>query len=128
VRILLDTHVLVWALSEPQRLAKKLRATISDPENDVFFSAGSIWEIAIKAQIARVRFALQPEEVANAAIASGFEELPIRSDAAAYVARLPMYHRDPFDRILIAQAICELARFFTNDESLTRYSELVTRI
>jgi PIN domain nuclease of toxin-antitoxin system len=128
LRILLDTHVLIWALSEPNRISKDARAMIAERRNDVLFSAASIWEIAIKAQIGRVRFAFGPEQIAEEAVTRGFEELPIRSPAAACVARLPMHHRDPFDRILIAQAICEPARFFTVDDNLVRYSELVTRI
>lgn len=128
MRVLLDTHVLIWALSEPHRISKDARTLISDARNDVLFSAASIWEIAIKAQIGRVRFTFEPERIADEAVARGFEELPIRAMAAARVARLPMHHRDPFDRILIAQAMSEPAKFFTVDDNLVRYSELVTRI
>ena len=128
MRFLLDTHVLIWALANPSKLSTSTHRTIADAENEVFFSPGSIWEIAIKAQIGRLRTALAPEEIAAAAKDSGFEELPIRSTAAAYIARLPLYHRDPFDRILIAQAICEPARFLSADRKLTRYTDLVTLI
>lgn len=128
MRFLLDTHILIWALAEPLKLSPAMRAAIEDEENDVLFSAASIWEIAIKAQIGRLTSSFEPEKIARAARHTEFEELPIRSAAAAYVARLPMHHRDPFDRILIAQAICEPARLLTADRQLTRYSDLVTLI
>lgn len=125
MRFLLDTHILIWVLAEPNKLSAATRAAIEDQENEVLFSAASIWEIAIKTQLRRFPSAVAPEEIAEAANATGFEELPIRSAAAAHVAKLPMHHRDPFDRILIAQAICEPARLLTSDRKLTRYSDLV---
>lgn len=128
MRMLLDTHVLIWALAEPRKLAKGIRAMVEARENEVLFSAASTWEIAIKAQVGRVRFTAQPEELAQAAVASGFDELPVYAVAASRVAQLPMYHRDPFDRILVAQAIAESIRLFTADAMLARYSDLVTVI
>lgn len=125
MRILLDTHVLIWALSEPQRLAKAARVAIEDPKNEILFSAASIWEIAIKAQIGRVNFSVSPQQIAQAGLESGFLEYPVDYKAAALVAQLPMHHRDPFDRLLIAQAISEPAKLFTVDIALKPYSELV---
>jgi PIN domain nuclease of toxin-antitoxin system len=126
VRFLLDTHILIWVLAEPQKLPAGTRAAIEDQANEVLFSAASIWEIAIKTQLRRFPSAVAPEEIARAANATGFGELPVRSPASAYVAKLAMHHRDPFDRILIAQAICEPARLLTADRQLMRYSDLVT--
>jgi PIN domain nuclease of toxin-antitoxin system len=126
MRILLDTHVLLWALSEPQRLSADARSMIEAPENAVFFSAASIWEIAIKAHVKRAGFSFQPEEVAHAATESGFVELPIRAATAAHVSRLPLHHRDPFDRLIVAQAMFEPAHLLTVDPILRQYSELVT--
>jgi PIN domain nuclease of toxin-antitoxin system len=123
---LLDTHILIWALVEPHKLPAATRTAIEDQANEVLFSAGSIWEIAIKIQLRRFPSTVAPEEIVQAAKATGFEELPIRSAASAHVAKLPMHHRDPFDRILIAQAICEPARLLTADRQLKRYSDLVT--
>ena len=126
MRVLLDTHILLWALTEPKKLSRETRARLSDPEAEVLFSAASIWEIAIKAQLKRASFAGRPAEIAEAAVSSGFVELPVRAEAAALVARLPLHHRDPFDRLLIAQAMAEPARFCTVDAALAPYSNLAS--
>jgi PIN domain nuclease of toxin-antitoxin system len=128
MRILLDTHVLLWALAETHRLDEETRATIQRRADEVLFSAASIWEIAIKSRLGRTDFAVKPTEIAREARDVGFIELPISSEAAAYVADLPALHRDPFDRILIAQAIVEPALFYTVDRQLTPYSDLVKDI
>ena len=128
MRLLLDTHVLLWALIEPTRLSKATQAVLEDPENEVLFSAASIWEIAIKSALGRADFQVAPAEILEAAQTSGFAELPVRSAAALRVATLPHLHRDPFDRLLIAQAMTEPAVFYTADEQLERYSELVVRV
>jgi PIN domain nuclease of toxin-antitoxin system len=127
MRILLDTHILIWAITTPERLAKAEPA-IRDPENEVLFSAASIWEIGIKAALRRPDFPVRPEIVTREALDIGFVELPVRSGAAARVVDLPPLHRDPFDRLLIAQAIEAPAMLYTADEFLTRYSELVQRV
>jgi PIN domain nuclease of toxin-antitoxin system len=128
MRVLLDTHVLLWALAEPRRLDRDARATLESNDAEVLFSAASIWEIAIKAGLGRSDFAFDPAEIARAALDTGFTELPVRSDAAALVLRLPLLHRDPFDRILVAQAISEPANLYTTDRQLVLYSDLVRRI
>lgn len=128
MRVLLDTHVLLWALITPGRLNKAIRGILEAADNEVMFSAASIWEIAIKSGLRRMNFRVAPEEIAEAAIESGFVELPVRAAAAAYVAKLPAHHRDPFDRLLIAQAITEPAMLYTADAQLESYSELVRRI
>ena len=124
MRLLLDTHVLLWALAEPERLGRA-RAEIEAGSNQVLFSAASIWEIAIKSALRRAEFAVSPEAILNAALQSGFAELPVRSAAAARVASLAPHHRDPFDRLLVAQAISEPAALYTADAQLAKYSELV---
>lgn len=128
MRLLLDTHVLLWALMEPEKLSRDARDAIEDPGNDVLFSAASIWEIAIKAALGRVDFQVDAAEIAHAATESGFTELPIWSAAAAGVAELPMHHRDPFDRLLVAQAISEPASLYTVDPQLEPYTDLVHRV
>lgn len=128
MRLLLDTHVLLWALISPDKMADASRSMIQTPENEVLFSAASIWEIAIKVRLDRLRPAVHPIEISKAAIESGFVELPVRSDAAARVADLPMHHRDPFDRLLIGQALTEPARFLTADRALLAYSDIVTLV
>lgn len=128
MRLMLDTHVLLWALASPKQLGKDARAAIEDPANEVLFSAASIWEIAIKASLIRTDFRVSPAQIAVAALDSGFKELPVHSAAAAHTAKLPAHHRDPFDRLLIAQAVTEPAVFYTADAQLEVYSDLVRRI
>ena len=128
MRVLLDTHVLLWALITPKRLGKDARAAIESPDNDILFSAASIWEIAIKSALKRSDFRIAPEAIAAAAVESGFTELPVKSAAAIQVAKLPDHHRDPFDRLLIAQAMTEPATLYTVDTQFEVYSELVRRI
>jgi PIN domain nuclease of toxin-antitoxin system len=128
MRLLLDTHLLLWAVSEPAQLDEATRELIEDAANEVLFSAASIWEIAIKARLGRADFAIRPEQVALAARLTGFMELPVSADAAARVVDLPMHHRDPFDRLLVAQAMSEPARLYTADPLLSPYSELVQLI
>jgi PIN domain nuclease of toxin-antitoxin system len=128
MRVLLDTHVLLWALMEPDKLPPGARTTIESPRNEVLFSAASIWEIAVKAALGRVDFRVHAAEIARAATASGFTELPVWSAAAARVAELPMHHRDPFDRLLVAQAMSEPAKLYTVDPRLGPYTDLVQRL
>lgn len=128
MRLLLDTHVLLWALGRPERLDPQTREWLEDPSHTVLFSAASIWEIAIKAALGRRDFPQQPDRVAAGAHATGFSELPVHSAAAARVATLPPHHRDPFDRLLVAQAMTEPARLITADPLLVPYSELVSLI
>jgi PIN domain nuclease of toxin-antitoxin system len=128
MRFLLDTHILLWALSAPKRLGKDARSAIEDASNDVLFSAASIWEIAIKASLKKRKFRITPGEIMAAAIESGFTELPVNAASAAYTAKLPAHHRDPFDRLLIAQAVTEPAVLYTADTQLEVYSEPVHRV
>jgi PIN domain nuclease of toxin-antitoxin system len=125
VRILVDTNVLLWAVIDPGRLSHSVRSALEDPGNEVLFSAASIWEIAIKKSLGRADFRVQPSEIIDEAVASGFVELPVNSSAALKVADLPFHHRDPFDRLLVAQAITQPAALYTADAQLAAYSELV---
>jgi PIN domain nuclease of toxin-antitoxin system len=125
MRLLLDTQVLLWALMEPGKLPDEVHAQLESADNDVLFSAASIWEIAIKSALRRVDFQVAADEIAEAAVESGFTELPVCSGPAALVATLPMHHRDPFDRLLVAVAISEPANLYTTDRQLKPYSELV---
>ncbi len=126
--ILLDTHIILWFLTDSPRLPRPVRDQLQDTANDVFFSAASIWEIAIKTGRGRPAFRTDPLVIAQAARDSGFAELPVHVPAAARVAHLPLHHRDPFDRLLIAQAITQTLRLYTADPLLPPYSELVTLI
>ena len=122
MRLLLDTQIYLWYLADSPKLSKKARAQIAEAD-EVFVSAASIWEAAIKIGIGRLR-AVPPDLVAGIA-GSGFVELPVSAKHAAAVATLPTHHRDPFDRLLIAQAHGEPMRLLTADGLLTRYSDLV---
>ena len=123
--VLLDAHVLLWALSAPERIPERERGVLEDGANRVLYSAASIWEIAIKQALGRVRFDFDAGAIALEAQGVGFSELPVFAAAAAGVAKLPAHHRDPFDRLLVAQALSEPARLLTADPALVPYTELV---
>ncbi len=122
VRVLLDTHLLLWALGAPSKLPAKARRLIS--ESDVFVSAASIWEISIKTALGKLT--ADPQEVLAALEPAGLLSLPIVGEHAARVLTLPPIHRDPFDRLLVAQALTEPMRLLTNDAVLGGYGEIVT--
>ncbi len=125
MRVLTDTHVLIWALIEPHRMPVTHDLVLKDRSNDFFFSAVNIWEIAIKQALGRLDFDLDPIMVLAAARQTGFAELPVRSAAAARVATMPHHHRDPFDRLLVAQAIEEDAHLLSVDPILALYGDHV---
>jgi PIN domain nuclease of toxin-antitoxin system len=125
MRILLDTNILIWSLTDPQRLSLGLAAALLDPENNIFFSAASIWEIAIKFGLRRADFTVDPVAVARQAVQNGFIGLPLAIETAQSVAALHPHHRDPFDRLLIAQALAAPMHFYTADAALAVYSDLV---
>jgi PIN domain nuclease of toxin-antitoxin system len=125
LRILLDTHFLIWAVGQSHRLTPDVRKLLEDRQNDVYFSAASVWEIAIKASLRRPDFLKQPDVVARVARNTGFEALPVTCEHAVAVTHLPLHHRDPFDRLLVAQAMAMPARLLTTDAKLARYSDLV---
>ncbi len=122
MRILLDTHLLLWALAAPERLSPRARRLID--ESEVFVSAASIWEISIKAGLGKLK--ADPTEVLAALEPAGFGLLAIVGEHAARVASLPPIHRDPFDRLLIAQALTEPMHLLTNDPVLGGYGGIVT--
>jgi PIN domain nuclease of toxin-antitoxin system len=127
MRLLLDTHILLWALTWPDRLPDRARALIEDADT-VLFSAASIWEIAIKGKARPDVFRARADDVLEAALIQGFEERFISAAVTCCTTDLPLHHRDPFDRLLVAQAIEEPARLLTADRRLAAYSELVTVI
>ena len=120
--MLLDTHVLLWILMAPERLPDELAAALADPAHHVMFSAVNIWEIAIKKSLGRPSFDFGPDEVLRAARATALVELPVTAEHAARVTTLEPLHHDPFDRLLLAQALCEPARLLTADAMLSRYA------
>jgi PIN domain nuclease of toxin-antitoxin system len=125
MRLLLDTHLLLWAVASSRRLTKEARALIEDPENDLFYSAASLWEIAIKSGLRRGDFVVDVAALHAALSEMALAELPVRATHALAVTRLPEAHRDPFDRLLIAQAVTEPLVLLTNDEILGKYPAAV---
>jgi PIN domain nuclease of toxin-antitoxin system len=125
MRLLLDTHVFLWAVAGSPSLKLPARRLIESAEQ-VFVSAASIWEIAIKARLGKI--AADAAELAAAIPASGFAELPVSAVHAAAVAQLALHHADPFDRLLVAQALAEPLRLLTADAALVPYSDLVTLV
>lgn len=121
MRFLLDTHILLWALEGSSRLSPDAFDLISSEDNDVFFSAASIWEIAVKHSLRRSEFQAEPKLIADEAKRAGLMELPITANVASGVSDLPWHHRDPFDRLLIAQAKAEPVRLLTADRVLLAY-------
>ena len=122
MRLLLDTHVFLWVLAGSRQLKAPVRRLI-DTADAVFVSSASVWEIAIKARLGKID--AHPATVARAIESSGFWELPITSQHAAGVVDLPALHHDPFDRLLIAQALHEPLRLVTADETVAQYGGMV---
>ena len=123
MRLLLDTHVLLWALSDSKRLPAETRDLIASADNEILFSAASIWEIAIKEQLLRAQFGVDAETIIDAARETGFTELAVSAQHATGVSKLPLHHKDPFDRMLISQALTEPERLLTADRTLGAYSK-----
>jgi PIN domain nuclease of toxin-antitoxin system len=121
VKLLLDTHILLWAAGEPDRLSASTRALIEDPEHELVFSAASLWEIAIKRGLGRPDFVADPRLLRRGMLDNGYTELPITSEHALAVDTLPHLHRDPFDRILVAQATVEGMILVTADPVVVSY-------
>lgn len=122
MRLLLDTHVLLWAMRDAPELSTASRQWMSQADV-VFVSAASIWEVAIKASIGKL--SIDPQRLAQQAEAAGFVPLPITWRHSAAVHSLPLHHRDPFDRLLVAQAMSEPLHLLTHDAALQAYSPLV---
>lgn len=122
MRLLLDTHIVLWALADAPQLKPATRRLI-EAADEVHVSAASIWEVAIKARLGKI--VADPAELAAAITESGFLELPVSAAHAAGVAGLPLHHHDPFDRLLLAQALAEPLRLLTADAVLAAYSDLV---
>jgi len=123
VRLLVDTHLLLWWLAGGVRLPRRARGLLADAANQVFFSAASIWEVSIKAALGKIE--ADPNEMLVALRSDGFEELAVTGRHASAVLRLPDHHRDPFDRILIAQSLVESLTLLTDDQVLSQYGATV---
>ncbi|MHB1943552.1 MAG: type II toxin-antitoxin system VapC family toxin [Acidiferrobacteraceae bacterium] len=121
MRALLDTHLLLWAVAASRRLPRPVQTELRDPGNEIYYSAASIWEIVIKTGLRRKDFRIDLDDLLKALQESGFFELPITALHTVGVSRLPMIHKDPFDRLLVAQSMAEPMTLLTNDATLADY-------
>ena len=125
MRLLLDTHVALWAITDDPRLSEQARELISSPRNNVVVSAVSVWEISIKHALARGDMPVSGYEALEYFYAAGYQLLDVTPEHAAEVERLPPLHADPFDRLLIAQAMMEPMRLLTHDATVAKYSDSI---
>jgi len=125
MRLLLDTHIALWAVSDDPRLPPKARELIAAPRNLIWVSAVSIWEIAIKHGLGRGEMPVSGLEALEYFRLSGYRLLPVSPEHAAAIEMLPAYHQDPFDRLLVAQSMSEPLRLLTHDTTVARYSDTV---
>jgi PIN domain nuclease of toxin-antitoxin system len=121
MKLLLDTHLLLWAAGAPNRLSPTARKWIDTPANDLLFSAASIWEVAIKRGLGRSDFQADPRTLRRGLLDNGYNELPILSGHVVAIESLPPIHKDPFDRLLVAQAITEGITLLTADSVVAKY-------
>jgi len=128
VKLLLDTHLLLWAAGEPQKLSAGARQFIENPEHELHFSAASVWEVVIKSSLERSDFNVDARLLRRGLLDNGYVELPIHSGHAVTVDSLPAIHRDPFDRILVAQANLEGMTLLTSDPLVARYPGSIRQV
>jgi PIN domain nuclease of toxin-antitoxin system len=121
VKLLLDTHLLLWAAAESSRLTARAIERLEDPDAELLFSAASIWEVAIKSALGKPDFEVDPHVLRRELIENGYAELAVTGAHGAQVAALPPIHKDPFDRMLVAQAHLEGVTLLTVDLNIVRY-------
>jgi PIN domain nuclease of toxin-antitoxin system len=128
VTLLLDTQLLLWAAGHPERLSAAARRLLNDPANELLFSAASLWEIAIKHTLGRDDFRVEPRVLRRRLMESGYVELSVTSDHTVNIDALPPLHKDPFDRLLLAQAHAEGVTLLTVDAQMARYPGPVRKV
>lgn len=121
MKFLLDTHILLWAAGDPDKLSQQAKSIIEETENTLFFSAASLWEISIKKGLGRPDFKVDGRLLRRALIDNGYQELSINSLHTVLVEDLPAIHKDPFDRILLSQATVEGVTLLTSDKTIAQY-------
>jgi PIN domain nuclease of toxin-antitoxin system len=121
MKLLLDTHLLLWAAGHPDRLSSEARNFMDNPENELLFSAASLWEVAIKRGLGRDDFKVDARVLRRGLLDNSYSELPIVSDHVVAIESLPTIHKDPFDRVLVAQATVEGITLLTTDPMVARY-------
>ena len=121
MKLLLDTHLLLWAAGRPERLSDAARELLEADDNELVFSTASLWEIVIKRGLGREDFKVDPRLLRRGLLDNGYSELPIGSEHVVAIDTLPPLHKDPFDRVLIAQALVEGITLLTRDPVVARY-------
>ena len=128
MKLLLDTHLLLWVAGQPEHLSKAARSLIDDAENELLFSAASLWEVAIKSTLGRADFQIDPKLLRRGLLDNGYVELPITSAHAVAVTSLPPIHKDPFDRLIVAQALMEGITLVTSDQAVSKYPAAIRTV
>ena len=128
MKLLLDTHLLLWAAGQPERIPTGARTLLDDPRNELLFSAASLWEVAIKRGLGRADFRADPRLLRRGLLDNGYGELPITSEHAVAADGLPAIHKDPFDRILVAQSIVEGIALLTADPVVAQYTGPIRKV
>jgi len=128
LNLLLDTHVALWAITDSPKLSREARNLIQSPKTTVWISAASVWEIAIKHALGRGDIPVSSQDAVRYFQESGYRFLPIEPEHAVAVEGLAAHHQDPFDRILVAQALVEPMRLMTHDPMVALYSDTIIRI
>lgn len=126
--LLIDTHLLLWAAGQPQKLSRAARRLLDDPDARLWFSAASLWEVAIKHSLGREDFRVEPMRLRRGLLDNGWRELAVASEHAVATLDLPPLHKDPFDRMLLAQARVEGLSLVTSDELVARYPGDVRKV
>ena len=125
MRLLLDTHIALWAITDSPKLPKQVRELVSMPATEVYVSAASVWEIAIKHSLGRSNMPVSGAEASRYFTESGYILLPVTAEHAVATEKLPPIHADPFDRMLVAQALTEPFKLVTHDATVGRYSDSI---
>ena len=126
--VLVDTHLLLWAAGEPAKLPAEARALLQEPGQELWFSAASLWEVAIKHRLGRDDFRIEPRRLRRGLIENGWRELTMTSEHAIAASELPALHKNPFDRMMIAQAQVEGVTLLTSDDVVARYPGPVRKV
>jgi PIN domain nuclease of toxin-antitoxin system len=128
VKLLADTHIILWAAIAPEKLSRAAATALKDESNQLFFSATSIWEVAIKSALNKKDFNTDARLLYRGLLDAGYIELPVTSEHAVAVSSLPSLHKDPFDRILIAQATVEGITLLTSDRQVAKYPGPIRKV
>jgi PIN domain nuclease of toxin-antitoxin system len=121
VKLLLDTHLLLWVAGQPERVSRAARQLLEDKDNELIFSTASLWEIVIKRGLGRDDFKVNPRLLHRGLLDNGYSELPVTSEHVVAMDTLPPIHKDPFDRILVAQSLVEGVTLVTTDATVAQY-------